>query len=615
MQAGLFSGVVTTFVIEFYKLLQQDSSQVTNALLARISAQLDNSSTEALGPDSSTAAFDPGRASRWINGLWFMALLLSLAAAFFAMVAKQWLREYLQWTSLSADPSEVVVLRQLRADAWEKWQVPALIGAIPALLELSLVLFLCGMVILLWTLDSLVAIVLTTFAGIFLTLAFSVTVLPTIRHDCPYKSPVGWACVFLWNKIIQAAPPETDNEKWNVYRYVHLSAKTWVRRDLFHTTGVPRYVKAVNPDIRAQFAARILVPLAQALVWVKKDSESTVVLKRVDHCIRAIHETADKLISHGSTHEQDPGQVMVHRLNAALFTACKLFRLEIGQMREAIRSTYVFSTPQGVGRSGYQLWQECVYRTKNQAQLTDLIRPVIESARTHVGGTDGCGSEEVEIAYRILVSAMGHAVSYMFPQKTDVTGLPVADSWAEHAPSVHGLPQDHRSSGPTATLTVPHTPLRAHRPPPSLISPVVPSPVLQKEERQAFVDIFCLIEVIMSLHHRTEPGDRSATEFMRLTTRIYRLLYASPPIEEQYPGLRTMTFQTLCKLGNPEKVLHGLMTGGMMSSWPFDCIVSGLTNICRWPRARARQSGAHTLRSIRNRRRQVVPRQRRLLAP
>ena len=157
--------MLTGFIIEFYKLLQQDNSDVTVSLLSKISAQLDNSSASSI-PDPSKASFSPTSISTWINLLWFLSLFMSLAAALFAMVAKQWLREYLTWTSLSADPSEVVVLRQLRAQAWETWQVPFIIGAIPAFLELAVILFLCGMVVLLWTLDPVIAIVLTCVSQI-----------------------------------------------------------------------------------------------------------------------------------------------------------------------------------------------------------------------------------------------------------------------------------------------------------------------------------------------------------------------------------------------------------------------------------------------------------------
>lgn len=90
----------------------------------------------------------------------------------------------------------------MRFEAWEAWNVAATIAAIPALLELAMVLFLAGVVILLWTLDHVVAKVITAFVAVFLFAVSSFTVLPVISQRCPYRSPTAWACVaaarILW---------------------------------------------------------------------------------------------------------------------------------------------------------------------------------------------------------------------------------------------------------------------------------------------------------------------------------------------------------------------------------------------------------------------------------
>lgn len=151
-----------------------------------------------------TPAFSPTASARWINTLFFLSLILSLASALFGILAKQWLREYMQWNSPLGAPKENIIVRQIRIQAWEAWQVASIIAAIPALLELAMVLFLVGLVILLWTLDSIVAIIVTVFVAIFLAIVFAFTLLPVIFKRCPYKSPTAWACNRLLD-ILRAA--------------------------------------------------------------------------------------------------------------------------------------------------------------------------------------------------------------------------------------------------------------------------------------------------------------------------------------------------------------------------------------------------------------------------
>lgn len=71
-----------------------------------------------------------------------------------------------------------------------------------SLLELAMVLFLVGIIVLLWTLDSIVAIVVTVFIALFLSVVVAFTVLPVIHKRCPYKSPTAWACVAAYDLLV-----------------------------------------------------------------------------------------------------------------------------------------------------------------------------------------------------------------------------------------------------------------------------------------------------------------------------------------------------------------------------------------------------------------------------
>lgn len=137
--------------------------------------------------------------SVWINSLWFLSLVLSLTSALFGMIAKQWIREYMQWSTTAWLPQDFIALRQRRYEAFLKWKVPATIAAIPVLLEISLIFFFVGLAILLFTINGIVAGLSTAVIGASICLAFVTTVLPAIWSRCPYKSPAGWALLrLLW---------------------------------------------------------------------------------------------------------------------------------------------------------------------------------------------------------------------------------------------------------------------------------------------------------------------------------------------------------------------------------------------------------------------------------
>lgn len=138
-------------------MLVEDDSATTNQLLALcVSTQLRSTGTVIPSTVNSTlvslldiAPFVPSTTVRSINILFFLSPVLSLAAAFFGILAKQWLREYLKWNSALPLPRENILVRQDLIEVWEAWNVAATISSIPALLELAMVLFLSEIVILL----------------------------------------------------------------------------------------------------------------------------------------------------------------------------------------------------------------------------------------------------------------------------------------------------------------------------------------------------------------------------------------------------------------------------------------------------------------------------------
>ncbi|KAH9854370.1 hypothetical protein C2E23DRAFT_913540 [Lenzites betulinus] len=194
--AGLFSAVLTAFNVQSYQLLQPAPTDPQLVVLQRISAQLTsfsvnaafvNSTQPALTPNEVEPPFRAPTSVVWINALWFSSLVCSLASASVALMVKQWLHELS--VGVSGTSRESARIRQYRVNSMRRWQVGGIVIIIPILLQLALVLFLAGLVILLWSLHGTVAAVVSGLVGVLFVFLGLTTLLPVLRVDCCYRSP------------------------------------------------------------------------------------------------------------------------------------------------------------------------------------------------------------------------------------------------------------------------------------------------------------------------------------------------------------------------------------------------------------------------------------------
>lgn len=139
-----------------------------------------------------------------------------------------------------------MLLRQLRIEAWEGWKVSVGISSIPALLELAVVLFLVGLIVLVWTLDTVVAIVITTAVSVVIMVLCTVTVLPAVYRRCPYKSPTGWACVIMFDALARVVSWTRWHFRWLAKCIYILRNAPWLATFVTHlktgTATVQRWI-------------------------------------------------------------------------------------------------------------------------------------------------------------------------------------------------------------------------------------------------------------------------------------------------------------------------------------------------------------------------------------
>ncbi|PBK99478.1 hypothetical protein ARMGADRAFT_1125397 [Armillaria gallica] len=217
--AGLFSAVVTTFVVQTSQSLQPDYTAMSASLLYESvlvqRAIANGSSADVIAPSSlnPTITFVPAAADVWVNMLWFTSLFLSLATALFAVLAKQWLHHYVVLPS--GTPRDRAFTRQFRYGGFKKWYVQAIIGSLPFLMHLALAIFFAGLVIFLRPLHAALSKIIF-MATVVVYGAYAVaTILPILFPRCPYRTPFYDPVYYFFHKLIpqglQFVAPESES--------------------------------------------------------------------------------------------------------------------------------------------------------------------------------------------------------------------------------------------------------------------------------------------------------------------------------------------------------------------------------------------------------------------
>ncbi|KAK7043848.1 hypothetical protein VNI00_008013 [Paramarasmius palmivorus] len=274
--AGLFSGVVTSFLIDSYHKLEEDPEDKMVVLLEQlVSFQRDPSLALVTDPIS---PFQPDASMIRINCFWFLSLTFSITSALYGLLCKQWIREFDRDTPTST-AAESLALRQLRRDSFEKWQVPAFMAALPILLEIAVILFFVGILDLLWGLHRTPFIVTMTVVAVSAVVYFTTTLLPalTIPKDlktdiehrrferlsyqfiCPYKSPQAWVFYRAMCKLLYLLSKLSESTTYLGWIYGKLApalsehiespASDWSSFDLRVIRQYDQHVKDKNQEL------------------------------------------------------------------------------------------------------------------------------------------------------------------------------------------------------------------------------------------------------------------------------------------------------------------------------------------------------------------------------
>jgi hypothetical protein len=252
-QAGLFSAIVTAFIIDSYKWLLPDPADATVQLLSQIAGQLGGAFNQTASHIRDPIVFRPSTRDVAINTLWFSSLVCSLVAALLCILAKQWIREYMRSVPISF--REDISLRQFRYDGLKNWGVKGIIIFLPILLEAALALFLVGLIGLLWTLHVVMAAVVSGLVATALLFYLVTLILPAFSAvDCAFRTPTSWTLRRLWRWRM-----------WHRPTYTVDSHRSW--QDL---------------DMDAAFKSH---KPAAGLLWLTKVSQNRQVFSAVTDCV------------------------------------------------------------------------------------------------------------------------------------------------------------------------------------------------------------------------------------------------------------------------------------------------------------------------------------------
>ncbi|OSX66531.1 hypothetical protein POSPLADRAFT_1131632 [Postia placenta MAD-698-R-SB12] len=223
--AGLFSAALTAFNVQYYLALQpQSPDPTTQAVLILVGAvAASGGSTDIIQPllaqlnaSSTTTPISSHVVS--INALWFSALVFSLSAASLAISVNQWLHHHIDHAASKSRQS--VRVWYFRHQGFTSWHVPFIISLLPVLLQTSLALFLIGLVELLWTLNPIVAGIVTALILVLLSVSILSTFFPAVSPSCPYKSQPAWWSVLVIQHILDLILPIVE-------RFASLTTWTW----------------------------------------------------------------------------------------------------------------------------------------------------------------------------------------------------------------------------------------------------------------------------------------------------------------------------------------------------------------------------------------------------
>jgi len=129
----------------------------------------------------------------------YASLLISLLAAFIAMLGKQWLNRYL--SNSGGSTIERCGDRQRKCDGLEKWPLHSFVQSLPVMLQVSLLLLTCGICRRMWLINTPVASTIVSLTGLGVVFYIAIVIAGISSYACPFQTPVSVTLHGPWKKV------------------------------------------------------------------------------------------------------------------------------------------------------------------------------------------------------------------------------------------------------------------------------------------------------------------------------------------------------------------------------------------------------------------------------
>ena len=195
----MFSAVSSAFVIDIHSKLEPDPNEQSAAILRAILFTLNQSAIPGETLTIPPAQEDPPSEIVTVTGLMYASLLISLLAAFIAMLGKQWLNRYLR--NAGGSMIERCGDRQRKRDGLQKWPFHLFVESLPLMLQVALLLLACGLCRHMLSINTSVAAILITLTVLGVLFYIGIVIAGMSSYDCPFQTPVSATLCSLWEKF------------------------------------------------------------------------------------------------------------------------------------------------------------------------------------------------------------------------------------------------------------------------------------------------------------------------------------------------------------------------------------------------------------------------------
>ncbi|KAH9057267.1 hypothetical protein EDB87DRAFT_1793407, partial [Lactarius vividus] len=194
---GLFSAAVASLISVSIQDIRPNPQDTSNFYLANIYQTLadPNQSNIPNSLPSSPPPFSPRNYAVWVNGLWFLSLVINITCALLATLLQQWARRYLKVTQPRYSSHKRARIRTFFFEGVEKYLFSLVVEALPTLLHVSLFLFFSGLAVFLCNVNLTIFKSTLSWIGVCMALYGCVTFMPIFYHDSPYYTPLS---ILVW---------------------------------------------------------------------------------------------------------------------------------------------------------------------------------------------------------------------------------------------------------------------------------------------------------------------------------------------------------------------------------------------------------------------------------